>query len=179
MAVNDCSVRPDKEYLETAYYSKKMTYSDIAKEFGVTPSCVFYWFKKYGIKPRYTNKIMHPHVYTEEERQKRSKLHKGKIVSEESRRKISESKKIHTIGHQKKRTDGYISVYYPDHPDANEEGYIMQHRLVMEKHIGRRLQKNEVVHHKNRNRSDNRIENLELMTASEHMSFHMKERYKK
>ena len=48
----------------------------------------------------------------------------------------------------------------------------------MEQHIGRYLKDDEVVHHKNKIRNDNRIENLQLMTFKEHASFHMKERRK-
>lgn len=49
------------------------------------------------------------------------------------------------------------------------------HVVVMEESIGRRLYRNECVHHVNRNRKDNRIENLMLMTVSEHARLHAKE----
>lgn len=44
----------------------------------------------------------------------------------------------------------------------------------MEKHLGRRLQKGEIVHHINEDKVDNRLENLQLLTISEHMSLHYK-----
>jgi hypothetical protein len=48
-----------------------------------------------------------------------------------------------------------------------------QHRLIMENHLGRKLESNEVVHHINGNTKDNRIENLEVMTRSEHAKLHL------
>ena len=62
--------------------------------------------------------------------------------------------------------DGYILIHMPSHPFANAAGYVREHRIVMESHIGRLLTKTEVVHHRNDNPSDNRIENLELYDSN-------------
>ena len=109
---------------------------------------------------------------------------RGGTKSESTRRKLSEAKKCHYngfngVGHLKQRSDGYISAYAPDHPNARADGYVMLHTIVMEQSIGRYLRKDEVVHHINHQRNDNRLENLALMTIHDHMSMHMKERYAK
>ena len=49
-----------------------------------------------------------------------------------------------------------------------------EHRLVIEKQIGRKLTFNEIVHHKNENKGDNDPENLEIKSRSEHSRMHMK-----
>jgi endogenous inhibitor of DNA gyrase (YacG/DUF329 family) len=53
------------------------------------------------------------------------------------------------------------------------------YRSIIEKHIGRRLNGNEIVHHINGNRLDNRIENLKIMSHSEHTRLHMQAAIKK
>lgn len=63
---------------------------------------------------------------------------------------------------------GYKLIRAPDHPMASREGYVMEHRLVMAKVIGRNLTAQQVVHHVNGNKLDNRPENLELMLKHEH-----------
>lgn len=67
----------------------------------------------------------------------------------------------------------YVYVLVKGHPAGDRDGYVLEHRLVMEKILGRYLSSEEVVHHKNENRGDNRPENLELMrNQSEHMKQH-------
>lgn len=71
--------------------------------------------------------------------------------------------------------DGYVMIHLPDHPLANNKGYVFEHRLVMEKHLCRYLRREEIVHHKNGSRSDNRLENLELYANNaEHKRHEMK-----
>lgn len=58
--------------------------------------------------------------------------------------------------------NGYVCEYMPNHMQSNSDGRVLQHRRVMSEHIGRRLESFENVHHKNGDKTDNRLENLEL-----------------
>jgi hypothetical protein len=65
-------------------------------------------------------------------------------------------------------TRGYVEIWKPDHPMAQKSGYLMEHRFLMAEHLGRMLEPGEVVHHKNGKLADNRLENLEVMSKSDH-----------
>ncbi len=62
---------------------------------------------------------------------------------------------------------GYIYVYALDHPRSSKANQVLEHRLVMEEHLGRYLLPTENIHHKNGIKTDNRIENLELWSRTQ------------
>lgn len=67
---------------------------------------------------------------------------------------------------------GYVKILSPDHPYRDSRGYVKEHRLVMENHLGRYLNPNELVHHEDENKQNNKIENLRLITRSAHQNHH-------
>ena len=67
----------------------------------------------------------------------------------------------------------YLYALDPDHPNATKNGYVLEHRKVVENSLGRYLKQNEIVHHKDGDKHNNSIDNLEIMTRSEHTRLHM------
>ncbi len=67
---------------------------------------------------------------------------------------------------------GRIAVYVPDHPAANNRGYIQRSRYRMEKIIGRRLKTEEHVHHKDGDKTNDADENLEIKMIGDHTKHH-------
>jgi len=119
--------------------------------------------------------------HSEETKEKIRKAHLGRKLSDEHRRKIvecltgrvasKESKLKMSLSHfkrqgseyKKKNKYGYILCFEPTHPNKNSGSRVFEHRLVMEKKLGRYITKNEQVHHINKIKDDNRPENLYLV----------------
>lgn len=138
-------------------------------------------------------KKSHPH--TEEWKIQHSDLMKGSgnpafgtTLPEERKNKISETLIGRFYGEDsgnwkggiRKNYHGYIIVSSYNHPFKSKTGCVLEHRLVMEDFLGRYLKPEEVVHHINGDRTDNRIENLMLFaTGGEHRAYHNKLRKQK
>lgn len=71
-------------------------------------------------------------------------------------------------GRRVDKRDGYIYIYMPEHPNAVSKGYVLEHRLIVEKTLGRYLLPDEDINHINGNKSDNRPENLVVVRHYAH-----------
>lgn len=97
------------------------------------------------------------HRTTDKQKKAVSKAHKGKFREQSFNWK----------GGKRKDKFGYIHIWI-----SEKQKLVREHRLVMEQHLGRALRPNEDVHHINGVKDDNRIENLQLVTKSQHTHLH-------
>lgn len=168
---NNTSI-PDKEQLSNLY-SLGYSMNYIAKYLKMSIGKIHKYFHLYNIEVR-------PRIneFTKEnisKSQKGKKYSLGVKRSEETKEKMS-IVRSNGIGKKTINQKGYVRVYFPDHPKADKRGFVFEHDLIMECAIGRWLKPDEVVHHKNGIKKDNRLKNLELMTRKEHSKLHILKR---
>jgi len=159
-----------KRTLIQKYIQTDKSVLQVAKELGVNHKTIRSYLVKYGLKVKPISEVMRGKKPT------KAVLEGRKRAAEKNRGRIPPNYK----GGIAKASDGYIKQKAVDHPRSDMHGYVKQHRLVMEKHLGRYLLPTEVVHHINGIKDDNRIENLCLTTISEHAKMHIRtEEWKK
>lgn len=138
-------------YEEILKISKSdLSYSDLSKKYKCNPITIFRNLKNYNLKKVKTSRTG---KYRWKERGKYGKNH-------------------HSWKGGKTNIGSYIKIYCLNHPFA-KDNYVLEHRLIMERHLGRYLLPQEIVHHINGNTQDNRIENLILFSSrGKHLSSH-------
>lgn len=177
-------IYPTKEKLEELYCMQRMTMRVIALSLGVSVGLIHKLIHQFGIPARPRFQGMKGKRLSEEARRAVSKANKGKHLSDETRLKIScaaRGRILHPSqfgGHVKILRNGYRLVYLPNHPNAHKDGYALEHVVAYGKYHNCIVDTDKyVIHHINGIKTDNREENLMMMTKSDHMSLHSTKRH--
>jgi len=93
---------------------------------------------------------------------------RGKIAKFASGHNFKGKNNPKWLGGEYINNKGYLKVLAPDHPYRDSHGHVLKHRLVYEEHLGRYLKPEEHIHHKDGNRLNNNLSNLELLDRSLH-----------
>lgn len=148
--------RITKEQLELEYCIRKKSYRDICKEYNFNNRTVKKLLDYYKIKIRYwTEAVKSQWEWTKWEKRKEKCYNKRK---------------------DKLNCSWYIFINDKDYYRANNYWRVREHIYIMEKYLWRKLKKDEVIHHIDWNKQNNNINNLQVMTKSEHSRLHYKER---
>lgn len=144
----------DREWLAAEMETKSLR--QIGKELGTTAAAVQYFAKKYGFIRS----------------QARSDAVKDALAKRYPNGRWGADSSNWRGGRRKTRA-GYILVYAPDHPRASgERSAVFEHIVVMEQALGRSLEQDEIVHHVNHVKDDNRPENLIVKKKGAHIREH-------
>ena len=154
----------DIERIRVLYLDKKSIH-DIHKETGIPLSSIFYNLRKLSVLRSRKDAVC---IAAKEGKLSSAKGTK-RIFTEEWKKNISKGKILYADKYAKGvslKPNGYLEI-----TRGKNKGRSV-HCVKIEQFIGRRMFANECVHHKDGNRSNNKITNLEIMTRAEHCSIH-------
>jgi|SRR5690625_515735 len=175
MSERDVPLHWQKDYLIKKYVDEEYSMKEIGDFCGVAPNTVLHFMEKHGIQRRNgSDKV------TRRKRDHYSRIRKGKPVWNQGMKgnydkwtKRGKDAPGYLGGVSERGNRGYRNILKPDHPSADANGYVFEHRLVCEDLLGRYLTDEEIVHHRNKNRLDNRPSNLFIFYGhGTHLSFH-------
>jgi hypothetical protein len=175
---NDYKWHMDKTFLEWLYLDKQYSMNDIGDLLGISWATVRQQMVKHEIPRRTKNEM------TERQRTKISDSRFGVTPwnnglsgnYEQWTKRGKDAARYN--GGTKIAERGYIRILNHDHPFKDSSGYVLEHRLVYEQHLGRYLTPEEVVHHKDSVTSNNDINNLFVFPNNMvHTSFHNYKRW--
>jgi hypothetical protein len=136
------------EYLKNLYQVQHKSINQISKIIGVSTRIVKKYLDEFGIQT---------------------------FAHKEANKIFNSGERCNNWKGGKTILNGYIAILKPEHPHTIGGGYVYEHRLIMEKHLKRYLRPEEIVHHINGIKTDNRLENLEILSNSQHRKKHFDE----
>jgi hypothetical protein len=170
----------DADWLRDKYEKDRLSKLDIAKLCGVSEGTIRYYISKFNITSRNgKDKI------TSNSIQKMSDFRRGKPTWNSGlagKYQKWTKKGVEAPGYKggvcvNNTRGGYKKILSSNHPNADANGYVFEHRLVCEKLLGRYLTQDEIVHHRDKNPLNNTPENLFIFYGHDaHISFHMAQR---
>ena len=190
----------NKGWLYQKHWIEGCSTYEMARLADCTQPTIRNWMKKHKIATRTVSEAsvnfyekngrapMFGRHHTEKTKKKIGKANLGRHHTEETKKKVSDAILLWYKAHPKTNKGenhprwkggrtidsyGYVLIHAPDHPYANNRGYIKEHRLVMEEILGRYLLPEEVVHHEDEIKDNNEPENLRLFSSDKkHLGYH-------
>lgn len=150
--------QPLRDVLTQMYWCDQQSTPSIGEALGVSTSAVRKWMKKLDI-PRRDGSSAQNVITLSGRRPKMTRLNQSGAANHNWK------------GGRVRHVKGYILRHAPDHPSASG-GYVLEHRLVAEEMLGRRLGPDEDVHHVDGDKTNNSRENLLVVRHDAHAELH-------